>query len=294
MVKDVFPLVSVVVPCFNAESTIIETLDSILLQDYRNIEIIIVNDGSTDSSLDLINAFAARGTNVNVIAQANFGQSRARNVGMHAAKGEYIMFLDADDLLATTYVSECVEVFRQRPEVLLVYSDMELFERETGVFHLDAFNLRQFLIRNCIPSFCMCRTKQIRDLGGFDEAMECNEDWECWIRMIANYSPDVFKIPKPLYFYRKRNTLDSVTDRSVRQDKVDDSFIYVYHKHYRFYKQNKLSISDFFALVIDNGFWKARYYNVWFRRFFYKLFKKSKYEAIEANTSFFHVRRDGK
>ncbi len=294
MVKDVFPLVSVVVPCFNAESTISETLDSILLQDYHNIEIIIVNDGSTDSSLDLINAFAARETNVNVIAQANFGQSRARNVGMHSAKGQYIMFLDADDLLATTYVSECIKVFQKRPEVLLVYSDMELFERETGVFHLDVFNLRQFLIRNCIPSFCMLRTAQIKEVGGFDEDMQCNEDWECWIRMVAHYSPNVYKIPKPLYFYRKRNTLNSVTDVSRKQEKVDDSFIYVYNKHYKFYKQNKLSISDFFAIVIDNGFWKARHYNIWFRRFFYKLFKKSKYQAISANTPFFDIGRDGK
>ncbi|TDS11099.1 glycosyltransferase family 2 protein [Sphingobacterium paludis] len=288
MVVNKLPLVSIVIPCYNAEKTIHETLNSVLLQTYNNIEIIVVDDGSTDGSLKAIDSFLAGQLKVRIITQHNCGQSKARNNGMYACDGEYVMFLDADDMLAPAYVSECVDVFQSFPETLLVYSDVQLFERETGKLHLDTFILRQFLLRNCIPSFCMLRTEQIKEAGGFDETMRNNEDWECWIRIIARFRGSVVKIPKALYFYRKRLSADSVTDLSNFRNEVDQVFFYIYSKNYSFYQQNNLSISDLVAFAFDRAAWKRRYYNVWYRRIFYMVFKRSKYRALSnKNTLFF-------
>src|SRR5579875_322194 len=91
------PLISIIIPLYNAEKYIIETIDSALQQSYKNIEIIIIDDGSTDSSFNVAETY--KSDNIIVVKQENKGASAARNHGLKLAKGEYIQFLDADDIL---------------------------------------------------------------------------------------------------------------------------------------------------------------------------------------------------
>lgn len=104
-----YPLVSVIIPVYNCGSTIAETLDSILHQTYENIEIIIVNDGSTDSTEQVINNFAKKDNRIKCFSQANQGVSAARNAGISHATGEYISFVDADDTIDENAIQRMVE-----------------------------------------------------------------------------------------------------------------------------------------------------------------------------------------
>lgn len=98
-------LISVIIPAYNAEKSLSRTLDSVLKQDYGNLEIIVINDGSTDLTEDLVNQYQAVDCRVVLINQANGGVSSARNKGIHNARGMYITFLDADDTFEVNFVS---------------------------------------------------------------------------------------------------------------------------------------------------------------------------------------------
>ena len=102
-------LVSIIVPVYNVEAYLRECLDSIIAQTYTNLEVILVNDGSTDSSGQICNEYAAKDSRFMVIEKPNGGQSSARNAGMQAAKGEYVYFIDSDDWIQPDTISFCVQ-----------------------------------------------------------------------------------------------------------------------------------------------------------------------------------------
>lgn len=114
------PKVSVIIPAYNCEEYIEQAILSCLCQDYENIEIVVVNDGSTDSTLEKIIPFADKG-NVIVINQSNQGVSAARNVGMENASGDYVTFLDADDALSPGTISSNIDLLKKTPDVLWLY-----------------------------------------------------------------------------------------------------------------------------------------------------------------------------
>lgn len=115
------PLVSIIIPVYNAEKYIIETVESILSQDYKNFQLILVNDGSTDKTIDLITQ-NINDNRVQVENIKNNGVSNARNVGISLVKGEYIMFVDADDYLENNTLASCVEKVKTRDIDILFFS----------------------------------------------------------------------------------------------------------------------------------------------------------------------------
>ena len=114
------PLVSVVVPIYNAEKYLSRCLDSIVAQTYKNIEIILVDDGSTDSSHQIAKSYTAKDTRIRLVRQKNAKQSAARNHGMRLATGEYISFIDDDDEIAPDFIEKLLEPFRQPDTILSV------------------------------------------------------------------------------------------------------------------------------------------------------------------------------
>lgn len=110
------PLVSVIIPCYNAEKWIAETLQSVFQQSWKNIEVIIVNDGSTDRSLDVLNQYLSR--NIKIINQKNHGQTAALNSGLARVSGEYIQYLDADDLLGHDKIERQVHRLIEQPSCI--------------------------------------------------------------------------------------------------------------------------------------------------------------------------------
>lgn len=128
---------SVVIPVYNVEDYLSQCLASILQQTYRNLEIIIVDDGSTDNSLQICEGFAAKDSRVTVIQQLNGGVSMARNTGIAAATGDYITFVDSDDWLENEMYEKMVEQLKKSPGLDMVMCDSTLFTKDSEIKSTD-------------------------------------------------------------------------------------------------------------------------------------------------------------
>jgi glycosyltransferase involved in cell wall biosynthesis len=199
------PLVSVVIPAYNASPWITKTIKSVLAQDCTEFEVIVVDDGSTD---DTVHMAAAFGPFVRVIQKPNGGTASARNKGILSAKGRYVAFLDADDLWTPDKLPLQIALI-EKTGLKWVYCDGFSFENHTGNV-LSRFGkvsklhkgdiLGRLFLENFIPSGAPIVARPVfEELGYFDETI-LNEDWEMWLR-IAEFYPVDF-VNKPLFFHR--------------------------------------------------------------------------------------------
>ena len=176
------PLVSVIVPLYNASAYIVEALDSVLASSYRPLEIVVVDDGSKDDSLSVVQAYAKAHPEVRVIHQANAGVSAARNHAIREAKGEYILPVDADDKISPTYIEHAVEALKEG--VRVVGCRAEFFGARTGEWKLPAFSHALLARKNMIPITSLFRKADWQQVGGFCEEEIYREDWSFWISMM--------------------------------------------------------------------------------------------------------------
>lgn len=275
------PLVTIVIPCYNCEKTIVEAVTSALSQSYTKIEVIVANDGSIDDSDLLVRDIMRTDSRLSIYYQSNRGLSAARNLGLSFAKGKFITFLDGDDKLKNSYIELGVKLFESRLNLTLVYSNMELFERETGIYPLPKFNIKDFLRSNCIPAFALVRTEQLKKIGGFDESVSLCEDWECWVHLLKVFNTEVHRIEEPQYYYRKRLSNDSIMDQNSGNDeKLKEILLYIFAKHQQIYYENAMSLHHLFQIQDEFIRFKQRHYNKWYKRIFYKFFNPSKYQEI--------------
>ena len=127
------PLVSVVMPAFNAENYIIEAVDSVLTQDYTNWELFVVNDGSTDSTAEILNSYTD--PRIKVVHQVNQGVSIARNQGLARMKGHFFTFLDADDLWPLNSLSSRIRFMQKNPRVDWLSGAVRMFCNQPGDYY---------------------------------------------------------------------------------------------------------------------------------------------------------------
>jgi glycosyltransferase involved in cell wall biosynthesis len=197
-------LVSIVIPCFNDGKYLREAVQSAERHPDRNAyEILIVNDGSSDAlTLDILGGLESEGHRI--INQANRGLSAARNAGIKAARGAYILPLDSDNRIRPDYISEGVRVLKSNPRVGVVYGDSEYFGDKTGINHVPLFSLGRLIQGNFIDACALYRRTVWEDVGGYDEDMRLGwEDWEFWLR-IALKNWGFFHIDGVLFDYRVR------------------------------------------------------------------------------------------
>ena len=197
------PKVSVIIPCYNQGAFIKEAVDSVLAQTFQDFEIIIVNDGSSDAKTnEFLSNFTAPKTTVLSLAE-NQGPSVARNVAIKAAKGKYILPLDADDKIAPTYLEKAFNVLEQNISVGIVYCKANLFGIQTGEWDLKPYSLKEILNGNCIFVSACFRKSDWEHVGGFNNNMiHSLEDWDFWLSLIEK-GIEVYQIPETLFFYRK-------------------------------------------------------------------------------------------
>lgn len=275
MANNETPLVSIVIPAYNVESTVVETLDSVVAQTYSNIETIIVDDGSTDNTLKIVREFIADKPSMHVYTKGNEGLAATRNYGFQFVKGKYLLFLDADDLIDPHFVELCIEIFETQPEVNIVTTQVQLFERENRIYEYPAFSPETLLRENCFVITSMIKSEAFRDIGMFDAGMRFHEDWDMWIRMTDKYN-NVVHINRPLFLYRKRNSQDSLCDINDRENVSNIAHALIYYKYNEKFLAVGFGLKDFFKIMDKENYYRKKYNSIWYRKLFYKLFKNKK------------------
>jgi glycosyltransferase involved in cell wall biosynthesis len=204
------PIVTVVIPAFNAEPHIAEALASIRAQTVRDIEVIVVDDGSSDATVRTAAGFASD-LDLTVLTQANAGPAAARNAGVRRARGRYCAFLDADDLMLPDRLAAQADLLDRDRDMGLVYTDVMTFD-DRGIIHRTrrtysdpraGMVLDHLLLDNFITtSTVMSPTERLIEVGLFGEARRVSEDFELWLRMAARWK--VGFVDRPLVQYRRR------------------------------------------------------------------------------------------
>ncbi len=200
-------LVSVIVPVYNRGNLVSETIDSILSQTYKNFEIILINDGSSDDSLSILAAYERRfPEKIRVIDQKNQGQIIARNNGIKVARGQYIAFLDSDDLWKKDKLERQLPLFQQG--VGLVYTGTEIINEKGETVRLEPADealvgdiYGQLLVKNRMTGGTVVVTAEaLEKVGVFSQDFKAAENWDLWLRICKEYSADV--VADPLIEYR--------------------------------------------------------------------------------------------
>lgn len=229
------PKVSVIIPCYNQGKYIDETVDSVLNQTFQDFEIVIVNDGSTDKvTNEILENYNKPKTTV--IHTENRGVSSARNTAIKASVGEYILPLDGDDKLHKDFLKLALEAFNRRPELKLVYSEVDFFGFKEGRWHLASFDMAKMLLSNQIVSTAMYRRLDYNKTKGYNVNMKKGlEDWDFWLTLLS-HNREVYRIPKTLFYYRmvanSRNNVISEQGLNDLRYQVFLNHTNLYQKYY--------------------------------------------------------------
>ncbi len=200
------PLISVIIPTYNGEKTIIETIESVLNQTFQDFELIVINDGSQDSTLEIVSCI--QDSRLKVLSYPNAGLAASRNRGISQAVGEYISFIDDDDLWTPDKLEAQLKVLQDNPEAAVAYSwtdyidESSKFLRRGGYSTASGDVLAKLLVVDFLEngSNALIRRQALIEIGGFDESLPAAEDWDIFLRLAARY-PFV-AIPSPQILYR--------------------------------------------------------------------------------------------
>ena len=265
-------IVSVIIPMYNCENTLTHTVQSVLNQTYDAIQIILVNDGSTDATEEVAKELLQHHPNIEYHSHENKGQTKTRNIGASLAKGHYLLFLDSDDTIAPTFIEKSIDVLEKNPEVKIVYSQSEFSGTKSGRWNLPAYHFKSFLLNNCIPITALIRQNEFEQVGGFDESLTFYEDWELWIQLVAT-GGKVHQIQEPLFYYYQHERPLSVTGVAKQNRSIlSENKLAIYTKHYALYAQNGYD----FETILKAFPYQEKYYNLWFKKIFYAFKKKKK------------------
>jgi glycosyltransferase involved in cell wall biosynthesis len=232
--------VSVVIPCFNHGEFLPEAVASVTNISKKNIELIVVDDGSADQlTRKEVGALIEQG--IHVIRQENRGLAAARNAGVLASNGEYILPLDADNRLRPGYVEHGIKILDGNPQVGIVYGDAEYIGLRTGPWHVGPFKRNQLLQWNYIDACAVYRRSIWEQNSGYDGAMPVQglEDWDFWLGALEHGWQFAY-VPEILFDYRI--VKDSMITRTHGFEKQVEEFIAL--KHGRLYRDAWLLSED--------------------------------------------------
>lgn len=206
LLDDGFPSISVIIPLYNQGQYLGEAVQSVVFQDFEDWEIIIVNDGSTDDSVEAALKIIARfpDKRISLINQRNQGLASARNSGIRASQGKYILPLDADDRIDASYMRRTLTALQNSPEAGIAYTDVTFFEALEGTQSSGTLSIDLIKENNQLAYCALYRRAVWEQVGGYNLNLPFGyEDWDFWISCAASGIQAV-SIPEPLFYYREK------------------------------------------------------------------------------------------
>jgi glycosyltransferase involved in cell wall biosynthesis len=198
------PRVSVIVPCFNLGQYVDEAVDSVLAQTFQDLEIVIVDDGSTDAvTIERLAQYNRPKTRA--LRMPHAGLAAARNAGIAHSTGTYLCALDADDRLDPSYLAKAVEVLERDPSVTFVSAWLRTFGVEHWEWTPERCDLPTLLWENTVLTAAVVRRDAVAAVGGYDTAMprQGDEDWDLWLTLVERGHRGII-LPEILFNYRRR------------------------------------------------------------------------------------------
>ena len=259
-------MISVIVPAYNAEKTILSTLESIQQQTYQDLEIIVINDGSTDRTFDIVNNI--EDSRIKIFNYPNGGISKARNRGIIQANGEYISFIDADDIWTIDKLEKQLAALENNLQASVAYSWVAVMLENPDNHEATAFfsgkkvtftgNIfAPLLLENFIGngSNILVKKEAIAEIGEFDSTVNSCEDWDYYLRLAAKYQFAL--VPEHQVIYRK--TAGSISSKALTIEnkglRVIEKAYQAAPKHLQYLKN--ASLARFFIycgqIFIDNS-----------------------------------------
>lgn len=196
--------VSIIIPCYNYGIWLKEAIDSVLKSNYQDLEIIVVDDGSNDSTtMQIIKELEhSKVEAIKVLRQENQGVSVARNNGIKASMGEYILMLDADDYIHPDYIQKAVDILDNNSNIGIVYSDFKQIGEKDKIIRCEDWDSIKILYYGILLNTSFFRKKDWEKVGGYKAVMkDVFEDWEFWISL-AEIGVRGYRIPEVLAYYR--------------------------------------------------------------------------------------------
>lgn len=224
------PLVSVIIPYYNRGDTIDDTLDSLDAQTFRNFETILVNDGSPDpDSIKKLEQIKTKRPYIHFIDQENQGVAAARNTGVQQARGRYVICLDSDDVLDTTFIEKCTLVLETTPDVSLVTTHMDVFGVINEPFQHTDYDPLVLYGDNMVITAAEFTKQAWKATGGYKSKIGY-EDWEHWLNL-AEHGFWGKTLPEPLFKYRVAMQSRYVEDKDIHWNNV--RVIHSLHNNYK-------------------------------------------------------------
>lgn len=266
------PLISIIVPCYNQSKYLDEALQSVLDQSYENWECIIVNDGSPDNTGEIAENWCGKDKRFKYLYKDNGGLSSARNYGIENSLGEFILPLDADDKIGSTYALSSMRAFQEEPNLKLVYCKGEKFGEEVGSWSLPTFSIFNLARKNMIFCSAFFRKQEWLRVGGYDTNLIYGlEDWEFWIAILKNGGG--VKCLEEVGFYYRVKVFSMA--KGISEDEVNFSKDYVSRKHIDFILENydvlnsnrekillKLNSEKFVINLFTKKFFGIKFFNI--------------------------------
>lgn len=233
------PLISIVIPCFNSEKYLWDTLESCINQTYKKIEIIVVDDGSTDSSLNIAQKYAEKNNNIKVISIENNGQCFARNLGLKEAKGEYIQFLDSDDLIIPQYIEEQLIAIQTNQADLAICKpvgfnesnlDQKLNQLKKESFnqevHYTCYDYFLNFIKSVPTSYnrILASRQKVLDVEGFETSLRAAEEGNLNLKLAIQF-PFLKAVYHNQKLLLKRIEYDSLAIKARKEKKIPYALI---------------------------------------------------------------------
>jgi glycosyltransferase involved in cell wall biosynthesis len=232
------PILSIIIPCYNSESTLEMTLDSVIKQDFQDWEAIIINDGSTDTTEDIALRWVDKDKRFKYFAKPNEGLGKTRNYGISRSNGIYILPLDSDNQLIKDFTLDAIAVFELNQDIGVVYGNAEYFGERTGLWEVAEYDFKKILAGNYIDACAIYRKKLWVEVGGYDENMpyQGHEDWEFWVALgVLNVKYHHLNKTTFKYFVSKYSMIRSFTFEMMllNYDYISKKYSNQYQKFYR-------------------------------------------------------------